>query len=85
MFCALKGATLKPWFKKKRQSAVATTLFPTSDPVPKTAIHGALVVDFKLYPAKRYILVEENLQSQFTTNSHYHILQPTSNSFGSFG
>ena len=41
MFWALKGATRIPRRRMARQSAVTTTLLPTSDPVPRTAMQGA--------------------------------------------
>jgi hypothetical protein len=41
MFWALNGATRTPRRLKMRHKAVATTLLPTSEPVPNTAIQGA--------------------------------------------
>ena len=38
MFWALKGATVSPPFARMRQIPAAMVDFPTSDPVPNTAI-----------------------------------------------
>src|SRR5581483_2877351 len=43
MFCALKGTTAWPARAKLRQSAVTTTLLPTSDAVPITISDFALI------------------------------------------
>src|SRR3954464_12114173 len=37
MFCALKGATDRPWRVSHRQIAAVTTLLPASDAVPATS------------------------------------------------
>jgi len=43
MFCALKGVTRNPRWAKMRHNAVVIMLLPTSDPVPNTAKHAALL------------------------------------------
>ncbi|MNV81999.1 hypothetical protein D3C71_1757070 [compost metagenome] len=41
MFCALNGATLKPWLRYQRHSAVVTQLLPAPLLVPSTITHSA--------------------------------------------
>jgi len=36
-FCALKGATFKPWSAKSRHKAITRVVLPASELVPKTA------------------------------------------------